>query len=478
MTRLSLQRMAFLAAVFCVATTMAASAQTFTTLLEFDSTNGVSPFHLSLIQGLNGNLYGTTSGGGAHSCAFGPRCGTIFEVTTAGALVESFSFNGTDGEFPYAGLVQTTNGNLYGTTSSGLTSGGTVFSLTTSGTLTTLHNFCSLTNCADGLNPESTMVLGTDGNFYGTTSNGGPADAGTVFKITAAGTLSTLHMFMGNDGDHPAFGGLVQATDGNFYGTTATGGPNGDGVIFRINAAGKGTILHSFNGTDGITPNGLLQGTDGNFYGTTFMGGAGGGGTVFQITSAGTLTTLYSFCVSGNPCADGVNPGDRLVQATDGNLYGVTPSGGANGSGTIFSISPSGTFSTLYSFSGNDVRPYTTLMQATDGNFYGTSEQGGLLTCGANRAGCGTVFSFSVGLGPFVKTNPGFGRVGWNVLILGTNLTGATGVSFNGTPATTFTVVSPTEIKVIVPTGATTGTIQVTTPSGTLSSNVAFRVLP
>ncbi len=331
MTRLSLQRMAFLAAVFCVATTMVASAQTFTSLFNFNSNNGGSPAHMSLVQGLNGNLYGTTSDGGAYACSNGPRCGTVFEITTGGTLLESFSFNGSDGEFPVAGLVQTNDGSLYGTTSDGTgSSHSTVFKLTSSGALTTLHGFCSSTNCADGDVPESSLVLGTDGKFYGTTNNGGTAGQGTVFKITPTGTLTTLHSFSGKDGSIPSFGGLVQATDGNFYGTTILGGANGDGVIFRINSAGMGTILHSFNGSDGNTPNGLLQATDGNFYGTTFFGG-GGAGSVFKMTPTGTLTTLYSFCVQGLSCPDGQYPSDRLVQATDGNLYGVTPSGGANG---------------------------------------------------------------------------------------------------------------------------------------------------
>ena len=234
--------------------------------------------------------------------------------------------------------------------------------------------------------------------------------------------------------------------------------------------------LHRFDGTDGANPQaGLVQATGGNLYGTTYGGGANNAGTVFKITPSGTLTTLYSFC-SQSGCTDGGSPYAALVQATDGNFYGTTPS-------TIFKISPSGTLTTLYTFcsqsgctDGYDSR--TALVQDTDGNFYGTTANGGSnsATCMISN-GCGTVFSLSVGLGPFVKTQPDWGGAGRFVEILGTNLNGATSVSFNGTPAV-FRVVLNSLIKTTVPAGATTGTVEVVTPGGTLSSNVPFRVRP
>ncbi|HZZ14485.1 MAG TPA: choice-of-anchor tandem repeat GloVer-containing protein [Candidatus Sulfotelmatobacter sp.] len=477
MKRLGLGKIVFILSVFCGATAVASPAQTFTTLLNFDMTNGAYPFHTSLVQGLDGKIYGTASSGGADPtpCRFNPGCGTLFEITTGGTLTKLLKLNGTDGISPYAGLVQTGNGTFYGTTNSGgANNAGTIFKIT-GGTLTTLYNFCAVASCADGIGPESSLVQATNGSLYGTTNNGGATGDGTVFKITPQGALTTLHSFKGGDGTGPAFGALVEATDGNFYGTTQSGGTSSSGTVFKMTAAGRLTTLHSFNGSDGTNPNGVVQGTDGNLYGTTLLGGANGQGTVFEITTGGTLTTLYSFCVLGNPCPDGKSPGDGLVQATDGNFYGTTASGGANGSGTIYSITPGGTLTTIHSFAGADVRPYTVLMQATDGNFYGTTEQGGLSNCSLG-SGCGTVFSLSVGLTPFVKTNPTFGKVGWSISILGTNLTGASAVSFNGTAATTFTVISETEIKATVPSGATSGTIQVTTPGGILSSNVAFQV--
>jgi uncharacterized repeat protein (TIGR03803 family) len=198
------------------------------------------------------------------------------------------------------------------------------------------------------------------------------------------------------------------------------------------------------------------------------MGGTDDNGTIFCITPTGTLTTLHTFLI-----AEGKEPGAALIQATDGNFYGTAHAGGANNAGTIFNISASGTLTTLYSFCSQSgcadgQSPNASLVQDTNGTFYGTTGAGG-----AN--GYGTVFSLSVGLGPFVETNPTSGKVGAAVGILGSNLKGATSVSFNGTAAT-FKVSSTSLITTTVPAGATTGTVQVVTPSGTLSSNVPFRV--
>jgi uncharacterized repeat protein (TIGR03803 family) len=237
---------------------------------------------------------------------------------------------------------------------------------------------------------------------------------GTVFKITPSGTLTTLHSFDVADGVLP-YAGLIQATDGELYGTTFDGGTTGQGTVFKISTSGTLTTLHSFDGTDGGYPNtGLVQATDGNFYGTTLEGGASNDGTVFKVTPSGSLTTAYSF-----DSTDGEYPYAGLVQATNGNLYGTTAKGGANGEGTIFRL--------------------------------------------------------SVGLGPFVETLPTSGKVGLAVKILGTNLTGATSVTFNGTAAV-FKVVSKSLITTSVPAGATTGTVEVMMPKETLKSNVVFRV--
>src|ERR1039458_1716400 len=330
-------------------------------------------------------------------------------------------------------------------------------------TFTALHSFVG----TDGSYPYAGLVQATDGNFYGTTSQFGPGGNGygTVFEITAGGVLTTLHSFDFTDGAYP-WAGLVQATDGNFYGTTDGGGASSYGTVFKITAGGVLTTLHSFDSTDGANPQaGLVQATDGNFYGTTNVGGAIGYGTVFKITAGGVLTTLHSFDLT-----DGAWPQAGLVQATDGNFYGTTSSAGANGYGTVFKITAGGVLTTLHSFAGtfDGSWPYAGLVQATDGNFYGTTNSGGAISYG-------TVFSLSVGLGPFVETEPTSGKVGAAVIILGTNLTGATSVRFNGTTAK-FTVVSSSEIKTTVPAGATTGKVSVVTPSGTLYSNTNFVV--
>ena len=405
----------------CAATAITLHAQTFGVLHSFDLTDGSMPL-AGLIQGTDGSLYGTTQLGGAN------LYGTVFKITPTGTLTTLYSFCSqsgcTDGDYPYASLVQGTDGNFYGTTANGgANGGGTVFKITPTGTLTTLYSFCPVTGCADGYAPLAGLVQGTDGNFYGTASSGGTNGySGTIFKFTPTGTLTTLYSFCSQtrctDGVYP-YAELVRGTDGNFYGTTAYGGANGDyGTVFKVTPTGTLTTLYSFCSqsgcTDGQEPRGLIRGTDGNFYGTT----AKDYGTVFKITPAGTLTTLYSFC-SQSSCADGSYPEGGLVQDTNGRLYGTTSQGGASGRGTVFTL--------------------------------------------------------SMGLQAFVETQPSFGKVGIRVKILGTNLTGATSVTFNGVPAT-FTVFSYSLIGTTVPAGATTGTVQVTTPSGVLSSNVPFRV--
>jgi uncharacterized repeat protein (TIGR03803 family) len=470
--------------LLCATTAIASPAQTFTTLHSFNGTDGANP-NRPLAQATDGNLYGTAFFGGANGpCEYNPPpdgCGTIFKITPSGRLTTLYSFCSqsgcTDGSEPTAGLVQSIDGSLYGTTEFGGANDsctlngmgcGTVFKISPSGTLTTLHSFDS----ADGANPSAGLVRTTDGNLYGTTFYGGANGGGTIFKITPSGTLTTLYSFCSQsdcaDGELPA-AALVQATDGNFYGTTLYGGANGYGTAFKINSGGRLTTLHSFDGEDGAYPNGLVQAADGNFYGTTYEFGADGQGTVFKITPGGTLTTLHSF-----DGTDGNYPETGLVQATDGNFYGTTQLGGADSEGTVFRITPSGTLTTLHTFDathGNE--PTATLVQDTNGTIYGTTFAGGDIS--ACPGGCGTVFSLSVGLGPFVETQPTSGKAGAAVKILGTNLTGATSVTFNGTPAT-FTVRSSSLITTMVPAGATGGRVQVVTPSGTLRSNVPFRV--
>jgi uncharacterized protein (TIGR03437 family) len=362
-------------------------AQVLTTLVIFNAADGANPGYGALLQGTDGNFYGTTAGGGTGSCS--PPlvgCGTVFKITPGGTLTTLHSFDKTDGATLTAGLIQATDGNFYGTTGNGGANGigyGTIFKITPGGTLTTLHSFDGST---DGQGPNG-LIQATDGNFYGTTSAGGnPVNGyGTIFKITPTGTLTTLYTFRNlSDGASPT-AGLVQATDGNFYGTTIEGPPNtfysGPGTIFKITPAGKLTTLHNFSGTDGANSRAaLIQANDGNFYGTTTAGGANGWGTVFKITPGGILTTLYSF----DFLSDGAVPQAGLIQAADGNFYGTTYYGGTNiaygtaSGGTIFKISPGGALTTMHSFSGTDgYTPHGGLVQVANGNIYGTTSTGG-----------------------------------------------------------------------------------------------------
>jgi uncharacterized protein (TIGR03437 family) len=425
--------------VLCAATAVFLPAQTLTTLYSFCSqsgcTDGAFPWG-GLVKAADGDLYGTTTAGGAN-CEVPPSdgCGTVFKITPSGTLTTLYSFCAqsgcTDGAFPEGGLVQGLDGNFYGTTqsfgASGV-SGGTVFKIAPSGELTTLYSFCSQSACTDGRHPQAGLVQATNGDLYGTTAFGGancevPTSdgCGTIFKITPSGTLTTLYSFCAQssctDGAGPA-AGLVQGTDGNLYGTTQFGGvppvnlpentcidTGGCGTIFKITPSGTLTTVYAFcpNGAScagGYSPAAaLVQGTDGNFYGTTPYPT----GTVFQVTPSGTLTTLYSFCSQINAygtCADGLGPMATLAQGTDGNFYGTTDF-------TIFRITPSGMLTTLINFCPDECGGYLTgpsaLIQAANGEFYGTTSVGGVNLPGcADGYGCGTVFSLSVGLGPSV----------------------------------------------------------------------------
>jgi len=345
----------------------------FQVLHAFDcGTEGCAP-QSGLVQGSDGNFYGTTTRGGATDW------GTVFKMTPAGTLTTLHSFDcDTEGCSPLAGLIQASDGNFYGTTTyGGPTGGGAAFKMTPAGDLTTLHPFACAT---DGCVPAAPLIQGSDGNFYGTTSSfgayGGPGTGGTVFKMTPAGALTTLHSFDGvTDGSSP-FAGLIQASDGNFYGTTI-----GVPTVFKMTPAGALTTLHSFDcATDGCLPVApLIQGSDGNFYGTTQTTTLNTiGGTAFKMTPAGDLTTLHSFdCFTEGCGSDG-----GLIQADDGNFYG-TAAGGGGGVGTVFKMTPAGAITTLHSFVGTEgCSPRGGLIQADDGNFYGTA--GG---CGPNNGG-------------------------------------------------------------------------------------------
>jgi uncharacterized repeat protein (TIGR03803 family) len=469
-----------------VVTAIGVNAQTLTTLANFDGNSGAQPIG-SPAQGLDGNLYGTTQTGGSGQ-------GIVFRLTREGLLTSIFTFCAAhwclDGSIPIAGLLLAPNGTFYGTTQLGGTSRGTVFRISAQGNQAVLYNFCSQMNCTDGANPDAALVQGATGAFYGTTANGGANDKGTVFKITPGGSLTTLYSFCAQtnciDGSVPQ-GTLVQGGDGNFYGTTTAGGTHG---------------LH-------------------------FQGGS-----AFKISPQGRFANLYSFCSRTN-CADGGGPMGNLVLASDGNFYGITSGGGtgqgcpAKNCGTLFRMTPAGKVTTLYDFCSqtgcSDGSSPSDVIQATDGNLYGTTFGGGAnaagtlfkitlggsmttfysfcsqTACGDGASGqgvvqhtdgklygatefggtsnSGTVFSVDIGLPPFVSALPYTARVGSVIKLFGQGLTGVTAVSFNGTAAT-FSIQSDTYLTATVPAGASSGFVTVTASGSTLTSNHQFQLIP
>jgi uncharacterized repeat protein (TIGR03803 family) len=305
-------------------------------------------------------------------------------------LVTLHSFTGSDGANPLSTLVQGPDGRLYGTTSAGGGSGqGTVFSITTNGTFSTLHGF---TGGNDGASPGAALVMAADRNLYGTTQGGGRYGLGVVFRITPTGAFTTLHSFSGTNDGGLIYAGLLQAADGNLYGTASYDSLFGSGTVFRLATNGTFTLLHQFNDTDGLSPrSGVIQARDGAFYGLTHAGGAHGDGTAFRITADGSLTTLYDFqSGQSNP----VRPSTALLQAHDGNFYATCGIGGIAQHGAIYRLTPAGQLTTLYSFlGGRDGRyPLGGLLERKDGYFYGTTSYGGTGLDGSQSGGEGSVF--------------------------------------------------------------------------------------
>ncbi len=368
-----------------------ASAQTVTTLAQFDGTNGSEPTGAP-VQGTNGDFYGVTiSGGTANE-------GTIYRMTPAGKITTIYSFTGgSNGAQPNTSLVLGTDGYLYGTTyAGGSSNAGTIFKITQSGTLTYLHTFAG----SDGKSPQTTLVQGTGDVFYGMTTVGGANNDGALFQITSRTATfghPVTHSFALTDGYFPF---ALTLANGLLYGTTVVGGAHGAGTVFEATTSGAVTTLYSFTGlADGADPFGLAV-VSGNIYGTT---GAGNGssqwGTVFEITQAGIFNTLYSF-TNGT---EGNSP-VQLILGTDGNLYGVAQLGGGGGNeGSLFMVTQTGGVTELYGFNfsgstGNE--PFGGLFQGTDGNFYGTT------LFGAASCSCGAVYRLSNGLSPFVYALP------------------------------------------------------------------------
>jgi uncharacterized repeat protein (TIGR03803 family) len=443
----------------------------FSELFEFQLPMG--PSFDPLIEGTDGNFYGTSVGGGAAGL------GAVFRMTPAGVITPLTYFNSTNGANPWSSLVRTPDGTLYGTTSSGGANHyGTVFKLSPDGTLTNLISFAQTNGAApstlllgdDGLlwgiattwgppgktdgaifkvstngNPTfvvffdgtngsrpSSLLKGQDGNFYGTTGGRGGINSlgyGTIFKLSPLGVLNTLAEFNSTNGDSPT--GLCPGVDGSFYGTTMYGGTNGAGTVFKVSPSGSFTKLLDLTAYNQM-PNAFARGNDGNFYGTSYSGGQFGFGTVFKVTPQGVLTTLVSFNSTNGAC-----PRAGMMLANDGNFCGTTTWNGPASQGTIFKMTHSGVLTVLSSFSPPEgYRPAGAVTRGRDGNFYGTTQQGGFY-------GSGTVFRLTPSgemttLVAFHDTN-GISPAAPLLLASDGNLYGTTtfgGAGFNGEPNT------------------------------------------
>jgi uncharacterized repeat protein (TIGR03803 family) len=323
-----------------------------------------------VIRDSAGNLYGTTPEGGT------ANAGVVYKLDTPGHETVLYSFTGNaDGGDPNAGVIRDSSGNLYGTASGGGAANlGVVFKLDTAGHETVLYSF---PGGADGSEPRAGVIRDSAGNLYGTTANGGAANAGVVFKLDATGHESLLYRFTGGaDGSYPT-AGAIRDSAGNLYGTTANGGAANAGVVYKLDAAGQETVLYSFTGgADGGSPSaGVIRDAAGNLYGTAYYGGTASAGVVFKVDTSGHETVLYTF--TGG--ADGAGPYAGVIRDAAGNLYGTTQSGGAGYAGVVYKVNTSGQETVLYSFTGgtDGSQPLGGVIRDSAGNLYGTTEYGG-----------------------------------------------------------------------------------------------------
>jgi uncharacterized repeat protein (TIGR03803 family) len=459
-----------------------AQAQTYTPLYNFAGPQWLANPLGQLALGRDGNFYGMTTGGSINE---------IYEITPEGA--ETTLWVSPDqyayGTQCYYGLTLGPDGLLYGPcTDIGQNwnnGSGAIFRFDPSqgqNGFTVIYEFPSY-GCS--VQPNA-LTLNTDGNFYGTTqgANCGNAGYGTFFKMTPSGTLTTLHTFQGTYGNDAAYPSAVTlGSDGNFYGTSTGGGNYNGGTLFKITPKGKVTLLYSFNGNTGpyepaAAP---IQGADGKWYGTTFLGGTYGYGTIFQLAGK-KINFLHNFNMNVDNAGYPVFP---LTLATDGNFYSPsqTVAFGGYGPESIFkttTIAKKPVYSDLFNWMvpgqgcnnqlTNGCIPGSPLALHPNGTFYGTTESGGY------PADEGVFYSFSMGFKPYIILQFPKGKIGTSIGIFGVGLTGTSGVSFNGVAAN-FAVQSDTYMTATIPTGATAGFVTVTTPSGTLKSAVRLKVV-
>ena len=455
----------------------AANAQTYKMLYTYPNTDandsGIT-YPSVLSQAQDGDLYSTIQTNGTTTY------GTVYKMTTGGAYSAIYTFCTEaapctlTGGYPTGGVTLGFDGNLWGTTSGGgKDAAGTVFKITPAGALTKVYDF---TNGKDDSAPTYPPLQGQDGNMYGVSEAQYNTQYGSLFKLTTKGAISP-HPFDYTNGDSPNL--PAQGNDGNFYGTAQYGGDATCrcGVVYKATAGGTITVLHKFTGYvsstvyDGNRPIGILvQDNDGNFYGTTYQGGKFNEGTVFKITPAGTYTLLYNF---GSVTGDGLFPIAALTVGTDGNLYGAASKGGKAGYGALYEITTAGKEKLLYSFCvvacTDGFVPTTPMVLHTDGVFYGNTA--------GNSLGGSVFYSLKTGLKPFVKLVTWSAKVGGTVEILGQGFTSATGVTFDGVAAK-FDNISDTYMTAVVPAGAKTGVVTVKTFTSTMAGDRTFLVVP
>jgi uncharacterized repeat protein (TIGR03803 family) len=427
-----------------------ASAQTITSLHIFQNYGTITYPAGPAVQGRDGNLYSFTDF---------TSPGSVFREQTNGRVSSVYVFTSNDGgDPPVSPLLLGGDGNWYGTTGNNSSSGGILYRITRGGTFTILHTFGS----ADGDAPIGSPIE-ANGELYGTTVGG--SDVGpSVYTYNMSGTFSVLYQFNSSQLAYSG-GAVVQVSDGNLYGV-GTGSDN-CGAAFKMTPSGTLLNVYNFdcNLSIGDVNSPLAVGSDGNFYGTGTGTLPFPVGTVFKMDQSGVATLLHTF----GGLDDGATPRGGLALGTDGNLYGTTDDGGVNVYyGTIYQISSTGSYQQLHSFGSSGWNP-SGLVQHTDGKFYG------FVSFGNNNSG--VFYDLDMGLGPFITFVLPKGRVGQTAQILSQGLTGTTSVTFNGVPATSFDVVSETFMTAVVPSGATTGPVAVTTPGGALTSNVSFRII-
>ena len=444
--------------------------------------------------GTDGQFYGTNQDGGVGNNCGNAAGGQVYKVTAGGKATVLHGFTNTgDGCDPQSAPIEGTNGIFYGTTNS------TAYSVTSTGVFTTLHTFTG----PDGTDPIAPLVQGADGNLYGTTYTGGANGNGVIYKMTPAGAVTVLHSFLNAPEGSAANYALIQASDGNFYGVANAGGTF-YGTVFKMTPSGTYTVLHTFAAgpSDGAGPSAsLVQATDGKLYGVTSGGGTSNVGTIFSITTSGTYSLLYNFATP-----TGAGPSSPLLQHTNGKFYGETINGGNNnfcnsaGCGVIYSFDMGfGGFARLMTTSGADLSKVEILGEGfsktasvvkfggvaattivVSGSTYITATvpagaQSGFVTVTTGSTTLTSTRKFTV-LPSVISFTPTSGPVGTAVTITGNALTGTTGVTFNGVAVGSFTVVSDTEVTTDVPSGAKTGKVAVTTPTGTAVSKTNFTV--